>query len=220
MNTMKRELSLRQLIYSDYRRYVAMYKGRPLSSILAAQGLWASFFYRISNHLLFKTKVPGLRKVARIPCSLVNKFIEIITGINLADISTIGEGLHIRHFGNIFVGAKIGCNCSISQGVSIGSNGNDLTGLPTIGDRVVIGPNAVIVGKIRIGNDVVIGPGAFVSRSIPDRAVVIGNPAQIVWYKGSFDLIRYDNMENDPERQASFACTKSCTEKRKSTTLC
>ena len=209
MARMNDETSLKRLIYSDYRRYVAMYRGRPRSSILAAQGLWATILHRISKHLLFKTRIPGLRKVVRIPCSLANKMMEIITGINLADISEIGEGLHIRHFGNIFVGATIGRNCSLSQGVTIGSNGNDLTGLPTIGDRVAIGPNAVIVGRIRIGNDVVIGPGAFVSRSIPDRAVVIGNPAKIIWYKGSFDLIRYDGMEDDPARRASLECTKS-----------
>jgi serine O-acetyltransferase len=60
------------------------------------------------------------------------------------------------------------------------------------------------VGKITIGDDVMICPGSFVTRSVPPRAVVMGNPAKVVSYEGSFESIVYDGMEDDPARRAAL----------------
>ena len=79
-------------------------------------------------------------------------------------------------------------------------------GGPVIGNRVYVGPQAIVVGKITIGDDVLICPGAVVLRSVPSRAVVMGNPARVVSHEGSFDHIKYDGMETDPERIASLNC--------------
>ena len=80
--------------------------------------------------------------------------------------------------------------CNISQQVVIGLGGKgDFRGIPEIGDRVYIGPGAKIFGKISIGNNVAIGANAVVSKSIPDNAVVVGNPGRIVGYEGSGSLI-------------------------------
>ena len=68
-----------------------------------------------------------------------------------------------------------------------------------------IGAGAKIFGSITIGNDVVIGANAVVLKSVPDRAVVVGIPAKVVSMKGSFDIVRYPGMEDDPERQRSLA---------------
>ena len=105
----------------------------------------------------------------------------------------IGEGIYFGHFKNITINAnaKIGDNCNIMQGVTIGNESRGKRkGTPKIGDRVVIGPNSVISGKISIGNDVLIGPLTFVNFDIPDKSVVIGNPAKIISDKGSMGYVK------------------------------
>lgn len=75
---------------------------------------------------------------------------------------------------------KIGRNCNIHKGVTIGrENRGARRGSPVIGDEVWIGINASIVGKIHIGNDVLIAPNSYVNFDVPDHSVVIGNPAVI-----------------------------------------
>ncbi len=100
----------------------------------------------------------------------------------------IGAGLFLGHFGSIVVnkGTVIGRNCNLAQGVTIGQvNRGKQQGCPVIGDRVWIGANAVVVGGITIGNDVLIAPLTFVNFDVPDKAVVVGNPGQIINYNGS-----------------------------------
>jgi serine acetyltransferase len=100
---------------------------------------------------------------------------------------------------------SIGRNCSVSQGVTIGLAGTGQSrGAPTLGDRVYLGPNAIVVGKISVGDDAVICAGRVVTRSVPPRAVVLGNPARVASYEGSFDYVVYDGMEADPARYAAL----------------
>ena len=75
-------------------------------------------------------------------------------------------------------GATIGRNCVIYQQVTIGSNtlyGNPHFGSPTIGDNVLIGAGAKIIGKIKVGNNVRIGANAVVARDVPDNCVVVSD---------------------------------------------
>lgn len=74
-------------------------------------------------------------------------------------------------------GAVIGKNCVIYQNVTIGQEHN---ALPKIGDNVQIYAGAILIGDITIGNNVMIGAGSVVTKSIPDNAVVVGNPAKII----------------------------------------
>jgi serine acetyltransferase len=67
----------------------------------------------------------------------------------------------------------------------------------------------VIVGRITIGDDAVICAGSVVNRSVPARAVMMGNPARVVSYDGSFDYVYYDGMDVDPARRASLERLKS-----------
>jgi serine O-acetyltransferase len=137
-------------------------------------------------------------------CIICQKFIEIVAGICIPSGCNIGPGLYIGHFGGIFVDsqARIGSNCNIAQGVTIGEGGRgELHGVPALGDRVHVGANAVILGKITIGNDAVIGPGAVVMNSVPACGVAMGNPARVVGNSGSFDFVNYDGMENDVARK-------------------
>ena len=90
-----------------------------------------------------------------------------------------GGGIYIGHAYNITINcrAKIGRNCNIHKGVVIGQvNRGPRKGYPTIGDRVWIGINSAIVGKVTIGDDVLIAPNSFVNIDIPTHSVVFGNP--------------------------------------------
>ena len=105
------------------------------------------------------------------------------TLIQIHPETSIGKGFYIGHFGQIIINPKaiIGENCCVAAGVTIGQeNRGKRKGTPIIGNRVWIGTNAVIVGRVSIGNEVLIAPNAFVNFDVPDRSVVIGNPAKIV----------------------------------------
>src|SRR5690606_7917954 len=137
--------------------------------------------------------------------ALLRRFTEIVTGIYIRPDAQIGAGLYMPHFGGIVLGGKLGRKCDVYQAVTVGHTGRPGQGHPVIGDRVYIGPGAKLFGSITIGNDVAIGANAVVTKSVPDRAVVVGVPARIISYKGSFDLVMYPGMETDPERTASMA---------------
>lgn len=94
----------------------------------------------------------------------------------------IGEGLLIGHPYCITINGttKIGRNCSIHKGVTVGQeNRGKRKGSPTIGNEVWIGVNATIVGNVRIGDDVLIAPNAYVNCDVPSHSIVIGNPCVI-----------------------------------------
>lgn len=107
-------------------------------------------------------------------------------GIQIPIGTQIGDGFYIGHFGNIIISknAKIGRNCNLAQGVTIGQvNRGALTGYPVIGDKVWIGANTVIVGAIHIGNDVLIAPNSFVNFDVPSNSLVISNKCECKSYK-------------------------------------
>ena len=108
---------------------------------------------------------------------------QIKYGYQIYPKTQIGAGLYLGHWGALVINplAKIGKNCNIAQGVTIGQqNRGKKAGYPTIGNEVWIGTNAVIVGNIHIGNNVLIAPNSYVNFDVPDNSIVIGNPAQII----------------------------------------
>ena len=95
----------------------------------------------------------------------------------------IGEGLYIGHAHNINVHphAVIGKNCNLNKGCTIGrENRGERNGVPTIGNDVWVGSNAVVVGKIVIEDDVLIAPNAYVNFDVPSHSIVVGNPGKII----------------------------------------
>jgi serine O-acetyltransferase len=111
---------------------------------------------------------------------LVLRHFQIKYGFQIYPETQIGEGLYLGHWGALVINpkTKIGKNCNIAQGVTIAqANRGKNEGVPEIGNEVWIGPNAVIVGKIKIGNNVLIAPNAYVNFDVPDNSIVIGNPA-------------------------------------------
>ncbi len=113
--------------------------------------------------------------------------------VELPHTTSIGQGLYFGHFKNITINQNtvIGENCNIMQGVTIGNESRGKRkGTPIIGDRVLIGPNSVVVGKIKIGNDALIAPLTFVNFDVPANAVVLGNPAKIIGDNGSSGYLK------------------------------
>ncbi len=109
-------------------------------------------------------------------------------GFDISPTTSIGPGLYLGHFGGIVISpyAVIGANVNITKGATIGatSRGSRL-GAPTLEDRVWVGANATIVGKITIGCEALIAPGAYVNFDVPSKAVILGNPGKIVATSGS-----------------------------------
>lgn len=109
-------------------------------------------------------------------------------GISIPYNTNIAAGFYIGHFGGIVVNYKtvIGKNCNISQGVTIGETyGGKTPGIPVLGDNVYIGPGAKIIGGITVGNNVAIGANCVLTKSVPDNAIVVGIPGDILSYNGS-----------------------------------
>lgn len=194
-----------QLLHRDYRRYRSA--GRSaVETILLTQGFWASCVYRPCHALVDWVPAGMPRAAAKTVSAILQKVMEIITGICLPRDAEIGGGLYLPSFGAVILGrGTIGENCTIEQNVTLGIAGKgDERGRPTIGNRVFIGAGAMIVGKITIGDDAYIFPGSVVTRPVPPRAVVMGYPAKIMSYDGSFEWIVYDGMEHDPQRRESL----------------
>jgi len=192
-------------IYLDYRRYRATDESWA-GTLFLSQGFAASTVYRIA-HAVTKMRPGIIQTILRVFMALAQKLIEVLTGICLPRHCEIGEGLYIGHYGTIIFPryGQLGRNCNVGQTVTMGVGGiGDHRGCPSIGDRVFIGPHSVIVGKITIGDDAMIGAGAVITRSVPARAVVLGNPARVISFHGSFSHIAYDGMESDPDRNVAL----------------
>jgi serine O-acetyltransferase len=178
----------------DVDRYVYMGVDSWLYVLLTKQGLWALAEYRFSRWVYLKVHVLLVRQVLKFFSTVWHMLIQITTGISLPKYAKIGSGLYIGHFGGIIIHpeVEIGEYCNLSHSVTIGIGGRgEKSGVPKIGNRVFIGPGARIFGPIEIGNDVAIGANSVVTKDVPDRAVVMGIPAQIVSFNGSQGYVSY-----------------------------
>jgi serine O-acetyltransferase len=146
---------------------------RTLVRGFLSQGFQALFVYRIF-HWFYERRVPT--QPVRF---FIERFIEIITGISIPAEATIGKGLRIHHFGGIIVhsAAVVGEYCTIYHGVTLGDRGG-WGGAPRVGDRVLIGAGAKLIGEIVIGDDCIIGTNAVVNTSVPAGHIAVGVPAE------------------------------------------
>jgi serine O-acetyltransferase len=121
-------------------------------------------------------------------------------GIFIFPETAIGPGLYIGHCGDIHFNreARVGRNCNISQGVTLGqANRGARKGAPVIGDGVYIGPGAKIVGAVRVGDDVAIGANCVVTKDLPDHGVAVGVPAQVISLAGAAAYVEHLAEEQD-----------------------
>ena len=169
-------------MYKDTKRYTRDRNSNDyLKAILSRPGARFMFYLRACKKY---NKVHPLGFFYIILYSLLSTRYNV----ELPHTTTIGYGLYFGHFKNITINQNtvIGNNCNIMQGVTIGNESRGKRkGSPTIGNRVLIGPNAVVVGNINIGDDALIAPLTLVNFDVPAKAVVLGNPAKIISSSGS-----------------------------------
>lgn len=136
------------------------------------------FFQQLSYLLIFEKP---FRNLFYKRLGLLGKFLNfIIPGERTLYLTPheIGGVFFIRHGYATFVNSfKIGINCTIHQCTTIGDSGK---GIPTIGNNVIIGTGAIIIGPITIGDNVTISAGAIVVNDIPSNCIVYGNKATII----------------------------------------
>lgn len=162
-----------------------------LKSDMNAYGLnWFRFFKGwITGHNFFLVRLYRkgnwcYRHGIKLIPELIKKKMLRKYSCEISPYATIGRGLRIHHSVGIVIGHEvvIGNDCEIFQNVTIGSNRKERNGryMPIIGDNVMIGSGAVVVGAIKIGNNVRIGANSYVDKDIPDNALVTGASTQII----------------------------------------
>jgi len=201
--------SMWRSIKADLDRFRVTDGRSYLTMLVMCPGSLACISYRIGNAIWsYSGPFSKFSLPLKAVYVLANRFVEIVTGISIAPTAKIDPGLYIGHFGQIFIGdgVKMGSNCNLSQGITIGiSVRGNRKGTPCLGDRVYIAPGAKLFGAIEIGDDVAIGANAVVTKSLPNRAVAVGIPAQVISNQGSFEYILYKGMDTDSDRLASLA---------------
>jgi serine O-acetyltransferase len=172
---------IQSILLADYKRYnLSKINFRTLFFVFISHPIPGLKFmtiyrlvqhYRRKNRFLFYFFFFWLRRL------------KVKYGFDISYRTQIGKGFYIGHFGTIVIhgDAIIGENCNISQGITIGvSNYGEKKGVPTIGNRVFIGPNACIFGNITIGNNVTIGANTVVADSIADGMTVMPSKTTIL----------------------------------------
>lgn len=141
--------------------------------ILLYQGFHVLIFHRI-GHFFYKHKLYFLAR-------MISQISRFLTGIEIHPGAKIGRRLFIDHGMGIVIGetATIGNDCTIYHGVTLGGTGKDKKKRhPDIGDNVIIGCGAKVLGPIKIGNNVKIGANAVVLKEIEKDTTVVGIPAK------------------------------------------
>jgi serine O-acetyltransferase len=168
-----------------------------LEVVLLYSGLHALWWYRM-YHYLWKH---GWFFLAR-ALSQVSRF---LTGIEIHPGATIGRRFFIDHGMGVVIGetAEVGDDVTIYQGVTLGGTSlNKGKRHPTIGDRVVIGGGAKILGNITVGENCRIGAGSVVLRDVPADSTVVGVPGHIIFRNGKRVVITDPKQINDPLSEA------------------
>lgn len=142
--------------------------------ILLYPGLHAVVSHRIA-HAVWKM---GLKLIAR----LISQISRLITGIEIHPGAQIGCGLFIDHGMGVVIGETsiIGDNCTLFQGVTLGGTGKE-TGKrhPTLGQNVVVGAGAKVLGNITVGDNSYVGANAVILKPVPPNATVVGVPGHV-----------------------------------------
>lgn len=145
-----------------------------LEIILTYSGVHAVIFYRIAHKFYEKDHTT----IARI----ISQFARFLTGIEIHPGAKIGKGLLIDHGSGVVIGetAEIGDNCLIYQGVTLGGTGKDSGKRhPTLGNDVMVGSGAKILGPFKVGDGAKIAANAVVLEEVPPYTTAVGVPARI-----------------------------------------
>jgi serine O-acetyltransferase len=150
-----------------------------LEVLLCYPGLHALLFHRVA-HFFYRH---GLVLLPR----LISHCSRFLTGIEIHPGATIGDSFFIDHGMGVVIGetTEIGSNVTIYQGVTLGGTGKEKGKRhPTIGNNVVVGTGAKVLGPIEIGDNCRVGAGSVVLRAALPNSTVVGIPARVVYYNG------------------------------------
>ncbi|MGH2413055.1 MAG: serine O-acetyltransferase [Microcystaceae cyanobacterium] len=166
-----------------------------LEVLFCYPGLQALFFHRFS-HGLYHIGIPFIPR-------LISHLARFLTGIEIHPGAEIGQGVFIDHGMGVVIGetAIVGDFALIYQGVTLGGTGKEGGKRhPTLGENVVVGAGAKVLGNIYVGNNVRIGAGSVVLRDVPSDCTVVGVPGRIVYRSG----VRVNPLEhgNLPDSEA------------------
>lgn len=167
-----------QGIWPCVRMDVARYGG--WRALLREQSLWAVLWFRLGSAILL-IQPRLLRRLCLVPWYMVHKPMESVLGISLPLGLQAGGGLRIWHFGGIFINrsAVIGRNCTLRQGVTLGSRHDDGPS-PVLGDDVDLGTYAQVLGGVKIGDGARIGSLSVVLSDVPAGCTAVGVPARVL----------------------------------------
>ena len=147
--------------------------------MLLYSGVHAMLAYRVAHKLYVNEKF--------LPARAVSQLARFLTGIEIHPGAQIGKRLMIDHGSGVVIGETciIGDDCTIYQGVTLGGTGKD-TGKrhPTLGNNVMVGSGAKVLGPFKLGDGAKIAAGAVVLKEIPAGATAVGIPAKVVRRKG------------------------------------
>jgi serine O-acetyltransferase len=178
-----------------------------LEILLCYPGFHAVLIHRLA-HGVYKR---GWFTTARV----ISQFSRTMTGIEIHPGATIGRRFFIDHGMGIVIGetAEIGDDVLMYQGVTLGGTGKQSGKRhPTIGNEVVIGTGAKILGNIKIGDHVKVGAGSVVVRTVPDHSTVVGVPGRVVGdANADLDTLEHGKLP-DPEGQAMDELTRRVAE--------
>ena len=174
-------------------------------SVLEIVFCYPGFHAILLHRLAHKFYGWRMRFVAR----LLSQIGRALTGIEIHPGAKIGRWFFIDHGMGVVIGetAEVGDDVLLYQGVTLGGTGKEKGKRhPTLGNHVVVGTGAKVLGNIRIGDHVKIGAGSVVIRSVPDHSTVVGVPGRVVRTRGvevdeDAEVLEHGKLP-DPEGQA------------------
>jgi serine O-acetyltransferase len=181
-----------------------------LEIIFCYPGFHAILLHRLAHKLYGWNRTFMARAVSQLGRTL--------TGIEIHPGATIGRRFFIDHGMGVVIGetAEVGDDVLLYQGVTLGGTGKEKGKRhPTLGNHVVVGTGAKVLGNIRIGNHVKIGAGSVVVRPVPDYSTVVGVPGRVVRSRGA-EVEDTETLEHgklpDPEGQEIASLTQRVAE--------
>ena len=167
-------------------------------------GLHAVVAYRIA-HVLWKLRIPFLPRA-------LSQWARFLTGIEIHPGAVIGKGLFIDHGMGVVIGETtiIGDNVTLFQGVTLGGTGKE-TGKrhPTLGNNIVVGAGAKVLGNIAIGDNSYLGANAVIIKNVPNNATVVGVPGHVTKQDGKrIDTLMDHIHVSDPIMQNMIGLLK------------
>lgn len=148
----------------------------------------AMLLYSGFHALLFHRAAHALHKRGhKLPARFISQSARFLTGIEIHPGATIGKGFFIDHGSGVVIGetAIVGDNCTIYQGVTLGGTGKESGKRhPTLGNNVMVGSGAKLLGNFKVGDNSKIAAGAVVLGEVPENSTAVGIPARVVRKRG------------------------------------